>query len=53
LRHLVRLIALSPFELIVYRPILIWAPLRGVWGFLRGERVEGEMERNTRVPASS
>ncbi len=52
LRHLVRLIALSPFELVVYRPGLIWARLRGVWGFLRGDRTWGEMERNVRVHAN-
>lgn len=52
LRHLIRLIALSPFELIVYRPILIWARLRGVWEFLHGERGWGEMKRNTRLPGA-
>jgi hypothetical protein len=51
LRHLVRLIALGPIELLVYRPILIWARLQGMIGFLRGRRDWDKFERNIRSPA--
>jgi cellulose synthase/poly-beta-1,6-N-acetylglucosamine synthase-like glycosyltransferase len=51
LRHLVRLIALGPVELIVYRPILVWARLQGTVGFLRGNRSWDKFDRNVRLPA--
>lgn len=53
LRHLVRLIALGPIELLVYRPILTWARLKGTVGFLRGRRDWDKFERNFRTPAES
>ena len=49
LRHLVRLLLLSPFELVAYRPVLIWARLKGMWGFFRGDRRWGKFERNIRA----
>jgi cellulose synthase/poly-beta-1,6-N-acetylglucosamine synthase-like glycosyltransferase len=52
LRHLVRLIALGPVELIVYRPILVWARLKGTVEFLRGRRDWDKFERNVRTPAA-
>ena len=52
LRHLARLIALGPVELIVYRPVLIWARLKGTFGFLRGNRGWDKFDRNVRVPAA-
>jgi len=52
LRHLLRLIALGPVELLVYRPILMWARLKGTAGFLRGRRDWDKFERNVRRPAS-
>jgi hypothetical protein len=51
LRHLVRLIALGPIELLVYRPILVWARLKGTVWFLRGRRDWDKFERNVRTPA--
>lgn len=51
LRHLARLIALGPVELLVYRPILVWARLKGTVGFLRGNRGWDKFERNVRAPA--
>jgi len=53
LRHLARLIALGPLELIVYRPLLIWARLKGTVEFLRGERGWNKFERNVRLPPAS
>ena len=53
LRHLVRLIALGPVELLVYRPILVWARLKGTVGFLRGRRDWDKFDRNVRRPAES
>ncbi len=53
LRHLVRLIALGPVELLVYRPILVWARLKGTVGFLRGQQDWDKFERNVRPPAES
>jgi cellulose synthase/poly-beta-1,6-N-acetylglucosamine synthase-like glycosyltransferase len=53
LRHIVRLIALGPVELLVYRPILVWARLKGTYRFLRGRRTWDKFERNVRTPAES
>jgi cellulose synthase/poly-beta-1,6-N-acetylglucosamine synthase-like glycosyltransferase len=53
LRHLVRLIALGPVELLVYRPILVWARLKGTFGFVRGRRDWDKFDRNVRTPAES
>jgi hypothetical protein len=52
LRHLVRLILLGPFEVLAYRPTLMWARAKGTWGFFRGHRHWGKFERNPR-PASA
>lgn len=52
LRHLVRLLLLGPFELVAYRPMLIWARLKGMWGFFRGDRRWGKLERNVRVASA-
>ena len=53
LRHIVRLLVLGPFELAVYRPILMWARYRGTVGFLRSERGWDKFERNQRsAPAA-
>jgi cellulose synthase/poly-beta-1,6-N-acetylglucosamine synthase-like glycosyltransferase len=49
LRHIVRLIALGPLELLVYRPILMWARLRGTIGFLRNQKGWDKFERNART----
>ena len=49
LRDLMRLLALGLFELALYRPVLIWARLLGIWGFLRGDKEWRKVERNGRV----
>ena len=48
LRHIVRLLALGPLELVVYRPILMWARYRGTVGFLRNEKGWDKFDRNER-----
>ncbi len=49
---LVWLIVLSPLELIVYRPILFWAHLRGAFGFFRGDKRWERFDRNLREAPS-
>ena len=34
-RDLVRLLLWSPFDLVLYRPIITWARMKGTWGYLR------------------
>jgi hypothetical protein len=51
-RALARLFALMPLELVVYRPIMAWARLKGTWRFLRGDRAWHKFERNMRVEAT-
>jgi cellulose synthase/poly-beta-1,6-N-acetylglucosamine synthase-like glycosyltransferase len=52
-RDLARLVALGPLELLAYRPILVWARLRGTFGFLRRERAWGKFDRNDRRPTGT
>ena len=47
-----RLLALMPLELFVYRPIMGWARIKGTWRFLRGDKGWHKFERNTRVGAA-
>ena len=42
---------LAPFDMILYRPIITWARLKGSWGFLRGNKAWNKFERNVRAPA--
>ena len=49
LRHIVRLLALGPLELLVYRPILMWARYRGTIGFFRNEKGWDKFDRNERT----
>ena len=48
-RGIVRLLALMPLELVLYRPIMTWARLKGTWRFLRRDRAWHKFERNVRV----
>ena len=50
-RDLARLLFWAPFDLILYRPIITWARLKGTWGFLRGDKSWERFERNTRASA--
>jgi poly-beta-1,6-N-acetyl-D-glucosamine synthase len=48
LRHIARLLALGPLELVIYRPILLWARYRGTVGFLRSDKGWDKFDRNER-----
>jgi cellulose synthase/poly-beta-1,6-N-acetylglucosamine synthase-like glycosyltransferase len=50
-RDLLRLCLLGPFELFLYRPIVILARARGVVGYLRGDQGWNKFERNARAAA--
>lgn len=50
-RDLFALLLLTPFDFVVYRPIILWARLKGSWGFLRGDKSWNKFERNVRAPA--
>jgi cellulose synthase/poly-beta-1,6-N-acetylglucosamine synthase-like glycosyltransferase len=52
-RDLTKLILLGPVDLFLYRPILVWARLRGAIDFLRGAKGWDKFQRNARVPAAS
>ena len=47
-RDLPYLILLSPFELILYRPVIFYAQFKGAIDFLRGDRRWNKFERNRR-----
>ena len=49
--RLARLLLLAPLDLVLYRPIIFWARLKGSWRFLRGDKAWHKFERNTRAPA--
>ena len=50
-RDLARLLLLSPLDLFMYRPIIVWARLKGSWRYLRGDKDWHKFERNVRAPA--
>ena len=50
---LVRLLLLAPLDLVLYRPILVWARLKGTWRFLRRDRGWYKFERNQRALPSA
>ena len=47
-RDLARLLLVAPFELVLYRPVIFWARVKGSWGFLRGDKSWDRFERNVR-----
>jgi cellulose synthase/poly-beta-1,6-N-acetylglucosamine synthase-like glycosyltransferase len=47
-----RLLALMPLEMIVYRPVMAWARVKGTWRFFRGDRGWHKFERNVRADAT-
>jgi biofilm PGA synthesis N-glycosyltransferase PgaC len=49
LRDLVRVLALAPLDLVLYRPVIVWARLKGTWRFLRGDKSWHKFERNVRT----
>jgi poly-beta-1,6-N-acetyl-D-glucosamine synthase len=50
-RDLLALLLYTPLDLIAYRPIILWARLKGSWGFLRGDKAWHKFERNVRAEA--
>jgi biofilm PGA synthesis N-glycosyltransferase PgaC len=50
-RDLVRLLLLAPLDLVLYRPIIVWARLKGSWRYLRGDKAWHKFERNAHAPA--
>ncbi|HJR96069.1 MAG TPA: glycosyltransferase family 2 protein [Gaiellaceae bacterium] len=48
-RDLARLLLYAPFELVLYRPVIFWARVKGSWGFLRGDKSWNRFERNVRA----
>ena len=48
-----KLMALMPFELLVYRPAMSWARAKGTWRFLRGDKNWHKYERNVHPERSS
>ena len=50
-RDLAWLLVLAPLDLVLYRPIIVWARLKGSWRFLRGDKAWHKFERNVRAPA--
>jgi cellulose synthase/poly-beta-1,6-N-acetylglucosamine synthase-like glycosyltransferase len=50
-RDLARLLVLAPFDMLLYRPIITWARLKGTWRFLRGDKAWHKFDRNVRAEA--
>jgi hypothetical protein len=48
-RDLVRLLLYAPFDMVLYRPIIFWARMKGSWRFLRGDMGWYKFERNIRA----
>ena len=49
----VRMLITAPFDLFLYRPLIMIARLYGTWGYLRGRRDWDKFERNPRRPRLS
>jgi poly-beta-1,6-N-acetyl-D-glucosamine synthase len=49
LRDLVRVLLLAPLDLVLYRPFIVWARLKGTWRYLRGDKAWHKFERNVRT----
>jgi biofilm PGA synthesis N-glycosyltransferase PgaC len=47
----IRMLILGPFDLLLYRPILLYASLRGSWEFLRKKKGWNKFDRNVRRTA--
>jgi cellulose synthase/poly-beta-1,6-N-acetylglucosamine synthase-like glycosyltransferase len=47
-----RLLALIPLELVVYRPFMSWARVKGTWRFFRQDKAWHKFERNARPEAA-
>ena len=52
LRDVVKLQLIAPLDLFLYRPLHVWARVRGTIDFLRGRRDWDKFERNRRAPVA-
>jgi cellulose synthase/poly-beta-1,6-N-acetylglucosamine synthase-like glycosyltransferase len=52
-KDLVVLLLLGPLELVVYRPVMAWARLKGTIGFFRRDRSWAKFDRNARDGAAA
>ena len=52
LRDLLRLIILSPLDLVLYRPLIVLARAKGTWRYLRGDTGWHKFERNARTAST-
>jgi biofilm PGA synthesis N-glycosyltransferase PgaC len=52
MRDVIRMLILGPLDLMLYRPILMYAGLRGCWEFFRKEKGWNKFERNVRPAAA-
>jgi hypothetical protein len=43
------MLVLAPLDMVLYRPIITWAKLKGSWGFVRGDKSWNRFERNVRT----
>ncbi len=50
-RDLLRLLLLAPLDLVLYRPIIFLARVKGSWRYLRGDKGWYKFERNVRTAA--
>ena len=50
-RDLARVLFWAPFDIVLYRPIITWAKLKGSWRFVRGDKSWHKFERNVRAEA--
>ena len=48
-RDLARMLMLAPFDLVLYRPFIFWARLKGSWRFLRRDKGWYKFDRNVRA----
>lgn len=47
------LLVLAPLDLLLYRPIVAWARVKGTWRFLRGDKGWHKFERNARAAGAT
>jgi hypothetical protein len=50
-RDLLRLVMLGALDLLLYRPLIVYARAKGTWRFLRRDTGWHKFERNERAPA--
>jgi cellulose synthase/poly-beta-1,6-N-acetylglucosamine synthase-like glycosyltransferase len=52
LGDLARLLALAPVDLVLYRPVISWARIKGMWRFFRNDKGWHKFERNRRLASA-